>query len=807
MDTLLQDIRHGIRSLSKRPSFTVAAMLTLAIGIGVNTAMFSILYSVLIQPLPFQNPDRLASVYRTTPEWGRLSRAGVSYPDFVDWQEKNRVFTDMGAYHSITINLTGVGEPERLAAAEISYNLLSVLGIRPEDGREFREEEGVLGAPGTVILSHGLWLRRFGGDPEMIGSIIHLDKEPHTVIGIAPRGFGFPDVAQLWTPLRLSPTAGRDVYAYWVVGRLRDGLPLEQALASMKEIDAPIIEEYASSEEDRKMTVGAMPFKTMLVGELSVGVIIFYVVVCLVLLLACANIANLMLALSTTRQTEIAIRSSLGAGRLRIARQLLTESVLLALAGGTIGMVIGLLGRDTLLRYIPLDIPHFLSFNTNLYMIISMVGIIILTGILFGIAPALTATRQDLVGTLQHGSPKTTSSSTRTRLRSTLVILEVMVATLMIVGAGLVMKSYVKLTAQDPGVDVESVLTLRVSLPEADYPDQQLQHMFFRDFAERVRSIPGVLSASVVAPFPFGSSIWQRGYTVEGKESPPEGRVQATPFWSVQSDYFSTMGIPLLQGRVFTNEDDAEGAVPVVVVTEEFARKHWPDENPLGKQIKWGRPTSERPWMEVIGVVGDIYRPDPMRRTEGGCYTILSDFPSSTMSLAIKTGDDPLNFVDAVRAELAVIDPDLPAYEVRSMENIFAETFWPIAAISWLFTVLTCIALVLAAVGIYGVIAYSVTQRTREFGIRIALGAQTRDVITLVIRQMTRLAGIGMLLGLLIAFAGLRFMASVLYGVSPSDPATYLATVLLMGGATLVASYIPARRATRVDPIEALRQE
>ncbi len=804
LDSIIQDIKHGFRSLKNRPSFTIAAMLTLAIGIGVNAAIFSILYSVMIQPLPFREPDRLISVYRTSPEWGRNSQAGVSYPDFVGWRDRNQVFDEMTAYRTLTVNLTGVGDPERLPAAEISHDLFTVLGITPEAGRMFRPDEDAPGATGTVILSHGLWQRRFGGDRNIIGSTIHLDKESHIVVGIAPLAFRFPGVVDLWRPLRLSPTEGHDVMAYWTVGRLREGISIDQARSHLQEIDSALQQEYPGDEGP--YGVGMVPLRTRLVGELSGAVIVFYAVVSLVLLLVCANIANLMLALSTTRQTEIAIRSSLGAGRSRIARQLLTESILLSLCGGSFGIALGLIGRDLLLRYIPIEIPPMLRFHTDLPLVMLLIGIIVMTGILFGLAPAVTATRQDLAGLLQRGSAHATGTAARTRLRATLIILEVAVATFMLIGSGTFIKTYRTISARDNGIVRENVLTLQVSLPVIDYPDETAQGAFFRDFADHVRAIPGVASASVVAPFPFGSSRWQRGYSIDGKDQ-IEGRPQFTYFWAVEKDYFTTMGIPVIRGRTFNNEDDVQGAAPVLVITEAFARHHWPGEDPLGKQLKWGRPSSDRPWMEVVGVVGDIEGLDPTGSVSGGCYTTLSDFTEATMSLAIKTLDDPIRFVAPVRTALGLVDSDLPAYEIQTLEEVFSSTYWPIEASSWFFAVLTGIALLLAGVGIYGVVSYSVTRRTREFGIRVALGARNRDVISLVLRQITRKAGLGLIIGTVIAFILLQLASSLMFGVSPNDPSIYLLTLILMGGSALFAAWIPARRATRVDPIDALRQE
>lgn len=805
MDALLQDVRHGFRSLSKRPSFTAAAMLTLAIGIGVNAAIFSMLHAVLLQPLPFEKSGQLVSLYHTSVEWGRGSRGGVSYPDFVFWKGENHTFSDMACWHEASVNLTGGGTPERLDGAAITFNMMSLLGVQPALGRGFLPDEDVPDAPGVVILSHGLWQRRFGGDQNIVGKTIALDKEPVTVVGIAPKDFQFPAIAELWVPMRENPTGHRDILAFWVIGRLRDGVSLEDARYDMGEIDSRLAEQYPDTNDD--LMVGIQGLRKQLSGEVGTASIIFYGVVCLVLLLACANIMNLMLALSSTRSTEIAIRSSLGAGRTRIVRQLLTESVLLAVAGGTIGVFLGILGRNLLLSRIPVQIPFYIQLDTNISFITWMIGIMILTGIIFGSAPALTASRPDLIGALQRGSSRATGGVERSRLRSSLIVLEVTVATLMLAGSGLLMKSYVNIKTEELGFVTDNVLTMSVSLPDADYPDDEVRSVFYRDLSEHIRSIPGVMHASTVAPFPLGPGKWLMGYTLEGTEPTPDDRPPASLYWAIQTDYFRAMQIPVLQGRNFSEEDGTEGIPPAVIVTKIFADRNWPGENPLGKRMKWGRSTSSRPWMDVVGVVGDIFEPDPFSTPSGGCYIPLPSDPSATASLVIKTVDDPLSIVDQVRTELTAVDPNLPLYQVQTLENVMWQTEWPLSVATWLFVIFALIALTLAAVGIYGVIAYSVTQRTREFGVRIALGASLSDVIRMVIRQITGLAGLGVLLGLAIAFAGMQLASAILYEVSPSNPIVYILSALAVGGVAIVASYIPARRATRIDPMDALRQE
>ena len=805
LESFLQDLRQGTRSLAKRPTFTVAALLTIAVGIGANTTVYPMLHATTMRPLPFEDPGRLVLLFETLPEYGRGSRAAVSPPNFADWDEQNRVLDGLAAYTGREISLLGTGDPERLEMALVSHDLFTVLGINPVLGRGFLPEEDRPGQPGTVILSYGLWQRRFGGDPELPGNSINLDGESHRVVGIAPPGFRFPDATDLWIPLRADASMGRDAQILWCIGRLREGVSKNEARIDLQAIEDRIVEQYPGDGEG--LEVGIVSLHSALYSELNGPLAFFYGMVSLVLLLACANTANLMLALFSTRRSEIAIRSSLGASRGRITRQLLTESIILALAGGAIGLVIGQAARHLLLANIPIQLPYHINFATDLSVYLSIVVIVLLTGVLFGTAPAWGSARPNLVEALGWGNPRTTGGIKQSRLRKTLLVFQVTLAVIVLVTSGLLIRSYVAFQSVDIGIDSENVLTARVALPETAYPEDQSRRQFYQAVTDRLRSHPGVISASTIQAMPLGHSRWRRGYTVEGNEPDPDGRPSVTYYWVVQSGFFSSLGMSILRGRDFTDQEATGPSTPVVIVNQAFARQHWPGEDPIGKRIKWGRPSSEREWMEVIGVAENIITREPGGQLETSCYVPLASEAPDEMFLVARTEGDPLDLVDEVKAAVWAIDADLPVYQVQTLDDFLWELYWPATIGAWAMVVFSTIALLLAGVGIYGIIAYSVSQRTREVGIRIALGARRSDVVAMVIRQITGLTVLGILIGLGLAFGLAQVMAAIVYGVSVSDPSTYLVVAAVMAGVAFLASYIPARRAARIDPMEAVRYE
>ncbi len=804
MNSLIGDIRFGFRVLVKSPLFTVSAVLCLGLGIGANAAMFTFFYAILIDPLPFEESSRLVDIMETLTANGQR-RISVSYPDYVDWSERNHVFSSMAAYDWSNFTLTGGGDPERLQGAEVSHNLLDVLRVQPQMGRGFNPEDDVPGAPGTVLLSRGLWQRRFGADPAVLGQILTLQGEPYTVIGIMPEDFAFPAFAQLWVPFRLSHTENRGRHSDHVVGRLKRGISLERARTDMEAITTRLTEEYPDTNRD--IGVSLRSLKKSVMEDTGTAVSIFLGVVVFILLLACANVANLLLARAAVREKEVAVRATLGAGRLRIVRQLLTESILLALMGGSLGLLLGRIGRDLIVGYIPVQIPSYFRFEMNAWVILILIGITTLSGVLFGIAPALASTRSNLTEVLGEGSGRTSGGSRMSLFRSFLVVLEICLALVVLTGAGLMMKGFLILKSVEPGFEPENVLTVRVLLPEERYEEDQERIAFYRDALDRVKALPGVLSAAAINTLPTGRSSGGTGFQVEGTESPPTNQRPTANLSIITPGYFETMDIPLLRGRYFTDRDVAAGAPSVVIVNETFAERYWPDEDPLGKRISTTGDPAESDWIEVVGVTGDVRHYGLDSPVRVGIYRPYTQYVAYSLSLVISTVSGPLDMVEPVRRAVWGVDPDLPLYQIRSMEQVIREDNFEQPLYTWLFGIFSVIALVLASVGVYGVVAYSVEQRTREFGIRMALGAEGRDVVRLVVGKGALLAVIGLGAGLAVAFLTMRFLGSILYGVSHDDPTVYGMATAAMAVVAVLASYLPARRATRVDPLDALRYE
>ncbi len=804
MESFLSDIRFGFRMLIKSPVFTIAAVLCLGLGIGANAAIFAFLYGIVISPLPFEDSNRLIRLREFAEERG--FNMSVSYPDYVDWRQQQQVFEEILAVGGTSRTLLGEGEPERIQGARISHTMHDVLRTQPILGRGFSEEDDAEGAPATVLIGHGLWERRFGSDPGLVGTDVSLSGEPYTVIGIMPRGFTFPETAQFWVALRLNPVNNRGNHSFRAIGRLQKGVSMDQARVEMESIAARLAQEYPSTNGD--ISVRLQSLKEDYIGDTRDPVWIFYAVVCFILLLACANVANLMLARAAARQREIAVRSSIGAGRARIARQLITEAVLLSLVGGGLGLVLGRIGRDWVRSGIPVDIPFYIRFDMHLPVILSMIGITVLCGILFGLAPAIEATRPNLVRVLQAGSGRTSDGVHKSWFRSFLVALEVGLALVVLVGAGLMMKSFMAMRAVESGIDPENILTVRLVVPGSEYDTPQKRIRFFDDATQRIKSIPGVLHASAVTGLPMSGFNWGNSYYVEGTEPPQEGRWPIANHRVVLPGYFQTMGIQLLQGRDFDERDSAEGAEQAVIVNEAFAERWWPDENPLGKRISYSStPDENNPWMEVIGVVTGVRHYGLDSDISNGIYRPHGQWGNTDMFLAVKTQSDPLSYVNAVRSEIWSIDPKLPPYSIRTMDRVIYEGNWEAPLYSWMFTAFSLVALVLAAVGVYGVVSYSVAQRTREFGIRMALGADHNRVIGLVVRQGALLTAFGLLGGLAVALALMRFLQSIMFGINPTDPVVYSVTATAMAAVAILAAYMPARRATRVDPVKALQLE
>ena len=806
METLWQDLRYGARMLARNPGFTAVAVLTLALGIGANASIFSVVNGILLGPLPYPEADRLVQLYAAKPSKGWDDFA-VSHPDFLDWSEQNESFEGMAIYRGRSLSLTGEGEPERLRGLAASANLFSVLGRSPAQGRAFRAEEDRPGADRVAVLSHGLWERRFGSDPDLLGRTLILDGVAHTVVGIMPADFFFPSPrTELWVPLALAPAKqNRGSHSYEAIGRLKPGVTLQTGRAELNTIAQRLEQEYPDSNTGWGVAANSR-YDEIFDDDLQLTLSMLFLAVGFVLLIVCANVANLLLARAATREKEIAVRVALGARRFRLIRQFLTESVLLALLGGLGGLVVAMWGVDALKAIAPDDVPRIDQISLDGTVLLYTLGVSLLTGLIFGLAPAIQTTKPDLHEALKEGG-RTSGGGSRHRLLKTLVVSEVALAVMLIVVGGLMIRSFLLMQRTDPGFDVENLLTLRINLLEAKYPEERQRASFYQQVLERIETLPGVESASAVNTIPLGGSNSWTSITIEGRVPADPKEKLFVGYLVITPHYSRSMGIPLLQGRGF-NRRDAADAPEVVLINQTMARRFWPEEElVLGRRFKGGDADSESPWLTVMGVVADVKHQNLAQPPRPEMYLPHAQTPSGGMTVVVRAAGDPAGYASSVRGKIWEVDPNLPVFAVRSLAEVVDMRTAGTRATAQVMGVLAGVALMLAAVGIYGVISYSVSQRTHEIGIRMALGASPRDIFKLVVRQGVILVGSGLLLGLVGALALARVMSSVLFGVTSTDVTTYASTVLVLVGAALLACYVPARRATRVEPLVALRYE
>jgi putative ABC transport system permease protein len=805
METLWQDVKYGARMLLQSRGVTLIAVITLALGIGANTAIFSVLNAVVLRPLPYPDSDRLMLLT----EWSeQVPNMSFSIANFKDLREQQTVFESVGAFRTNIYVLTGEGDPERLIGRQVSHDFFQTIRVRPILGRVLGPDEDRPGAEPVVMLSEGYWERRFGRDPGIIGRKLTMNNESFEVIGVLPGTFhGTWQTAEVWMSLlRLEEQIGgpqrRGSHpGIYVVGLRKPGVSEPQAEADVKAIAARLAAEYPNSNAEQSMT--ATGFQAFLIRDLRPRVLILMAAVGFVLLIACANLANLLLARGAGRRREIAIRAALGAGRGRLVRQMLTESVLLSIAGGVAGLGVAWAGLRGLLAITPTNVPRMDEVALDGTVLAFTAALAILTGLFFGIVPAWHAARTDLNETLKEGGRSGRGGERRHWVRSALVVTEVALALVLLVGAGLMLKSFSNILAADAGINPEGVLTATVAPPPTLGNEPEKIRPYITRVLEQVKAIPGVEAAATTLPLLGG---WQTGFWVEGRPFPPPGQFPSTDIARVSPDYFQVMGQRLLRGRYFTEHDTAD-STPVAIVDQTLADTYWPGEDPIGKRMRFGGPQSEAPWMEIVGVVAHVknYGVDEESRVE--TYIPVLQSPNRFFTVVLRTQGDPASFVPALRQAVREADREAVLFDPRTMEEIASDAVAERRLAALLLGVFSALAMLLAAVGLYGVMSYAVSQRTHEIGVRMALGAQRGDVFRLLLGQGMLLTAIGLVIGLTGAWWVTRYLETQLFGVSATDPLTFLLLPLAMAAVALVAAFVPARRATRVDPVIALRYE
>ena len=820
MRTLLQDLRYGFRMLWKSPGFTLVTVLALALGIGANTAIFSVVNTVLLRPLPFERAEQLVLLWETHPLGKQVGydHLPAATANFVDWRRQSAdLFEGMAALDAWNVVLTGSEEPQRLTGVKASANLFSLLRVQPMSGRGFLPEDERAGANRVVVISHGLWQRRFGSDPTTPGKVLTLDGDSFTIVGIMPAGVSFPQdmglpaffdfsaKTDLWTPYLLTDkeTQNRSSHHLAVVGRLAEGVTQGQAQSQLDNIARQLEEQHPDDNKDWRVAV--LSLHEQVVGKSRLAILILLGAVGFVLLIACANVANLLLARATARQKEMAIRIALGATRRRVVQQLLTESVLLALVGGVLGVWLAMWGVDLLVAFSPGNLPRPAEIGIDRRVLGYTFLVSLLTGVLFGLIPALQSSHPDFNEALKEGGRSGSTSPRRQRARSLLVVSEVALALVLLISAGLLLKSFVGLQKVQPGFAPDNVLTAEIGLPEQKYADDKQIADFYRQVIARVKTLPGVQAVGAVSHLPLSGAEEIDGFSIEGRPE-SESELTSADFRVIAPDYFHAMRIPLLRGRNF-DERDRLDAPHVMVIDEAFARRFFPGEDPLGKRIDEDGSHSRHSFFTVVGVVGSVKHSGLSAEARPSMYLSYEQSGWQNMTLTIRAAGDPTNLAASVRGEVLAVDKDQPVTKISTMAETFARAVAPQRFNMLLLGLFAAVAMILATVGIYGVIAYTVSQRSRELGIRIALGASRGDILKLVVGQAMLMTLIGVGVGLAGALALTRLMSGLLYGVSATDPSIFISISLLLASVALFASYIPARRAMKVDPIVALHYE
>ena len=817
MNTLFQDLQYGFRMLAKHKSVTAIAVLTLALGIGANTAIFSVVNAVLLNPLPYREPDRLVALWENVPGHGRWR---ASPANFFDWKKQNTVFEDVAAFGQNSMTFTGVGEPEQLTGTRVSSGYFAVVGVEPLVGRAFANEEYEPGKGQVVILGHAFWQRRFGGDKSVVNRVVTLNGSSYTVVGVMPPGIYpvspttsgrliFEEQKQnFWLPMSFTAqwAAARSAHVLGVVARLKPGVTIQQATNEMNAIGARLEQEHVAN---RGEGIIVSQFMSEVVGNVRPALLTLLGAVALVLLIACANVAGLLLAQHAGRSKEIAIRAALGAGRGRLARQFFIEGLLLSFFSTVIGLAIAALGTKVLLQFVPAGVPRLAQVNLDWQVLGFTMLISLGTCLIFGLAPAWQSSKTDLHNALEQSGRTSGPGASKLRFRQGLVVFQVSIAVMLVIGAGLLIKSFWLLQRVDPGFRSEGVLSAELTLPASTYSRDQINN-FHKQLLERISAVPGVKSATIAYDHPLDSN-WLDSFEIEGRVAPPESRSQSANFIPVGPDYFDTVGVQVVSGRKFTPQDDQDHP-GVAIVNEAFVRHYFNGENALGQRMKPGPPG--RIWrgqkltsFEIVGIVRDVKLAGLEAPSEPAYYLPSSQAPLEDMMILVRTTTDPLSIVSAVRGAVLSIDPNQPISNISTLDKVVDDSIAPRRLNMLLMGLFGGLAMLLSAVGIYGLLSHAVTQRTQEMGIRMALGAQVSDVLKLVLRQGMMLAIAGEVIGLVGAFALTRLMRGLLFGVTPNDATTFVVVAGVLAVVALLACYVPARRATKVDPLVALRYE
>ncbi|HMD07371.1 MAG TPA: ABC transporter permease [Candidatus Acidoferrum sp.] len=821
LDELRQDFRYGVRMFRKSPGFTAVAVLTLALGIGANTAIFSVVNAVLLSPLPYANAHRLMLVKETLPNLS-AEPFNVSGPDIAEIQKLNHVFEGVGGFRVWTYEFSGRGEPARVTANRISSDLFDMLGVQPVVGREFEPQEEQSGNE-VVILSYGFWQRQFGGQKNIVRQTLNLDRKPYTIVGVMPQNFVFPlpgmmqgVSADLWVPLGLSKEELADFgdnFSYTVVGKLRPGIQPGQVNGDLQLVARGVLDTYQQWARDENQPLGdfrlgmvSVPLRDEVTGPLKPMLLMLVGAVGFVLLIVCVNVANLLMMRSVGRQKEMAVRLAIGAGRFRLLRQFLVEGMLLAFTGGALGLVLAVWLKDILVAHMPESIPQFHAIELDWTVLLFSFLLVTLAGLAFSVLPTLWASRTDFNPALQESGRGNSQGPDHQRLRAVFVIVEVALSVILLIGAGLLMHSFQRVLRTNPGFRPEHVLTASIDLPPTEYSQDEKVASFYKQLMEKLSRMPGGAAAGGSTDLPLLGG-WTHAFTVEGYQPPPGPQLSLGNHSVIYGDYLQAMGIPLLRGRYFT-ELDGPKSTHVLIVSESLAKKYWPGQDPLGKRLKWGPPESTDPWLTVVGVVGDVKQGPLETAADAHTYEPYAQLGAPlSLRVAVRGQADPAGLAVDVRAVVRSLDRQLALGNVRTMDEVISRSTASRRFSLVLVGSFAALALVLAAIGIYAVLAYSVARRTHEIGVRMALGARSGDVVRLVLSQGLRVTAIGIVFGVAGALGLTRFLQSLLYEVRPTDPPTFVGVLLVLVGVSVAASYLPARRAMRVDPIVALRYE